>query len=59
MLGNKCLGSFVRGGRSIEEVIKERIALYSKAYYANLNIFKCKLLSKEVELKLQWTVISL
>jgi hypothetical protein len=40
MLGNKCLGSFVHGGRSIEEVIKERIALYSKAYYAKLKYLK-------------------
>jgi hypothetical protein len=51
MLGNKCLGSFVHGGRSIEEVIKERIALYSKANYANLKVFKSKLLSKKAELK--------
>jgi len=32
-IGNKYLGLFVNGDRSIEEVIKERIALYNKAYY--------------------------
>jgi hypothetical protein len=32
-IGNKYLGLFVNGDRSIEEVIKERIALCNKAYY--------------------------
>jgi hypothetical protein len=51
-IGNKYLGLFVNGGRAIEEVIQERIALCSKAYYANLKIFRSKLVSKKDELKL-------
>jgi hypothetical protein len=51
-IGNKYLGLFVNGGRAIEEVIQERVALYNKAYYGNLKIFKSKLVSKKEELKL-------
>jgi hypothetical protein len=47
----KYLGSVVNGDNSFEEEITERIALGSKAHYANPKIFKTKLLSKEGKLK--------
>jgi len=53
------LGSIVNGDNSIEEEIKERIALSSKDYYANQNIFKSKLLTKKTKLELYWIVICL
>ena len=42
---------------SIEEEIKERIALGSKAYYANQKFFKSRLVTKYSKLKLYRTVI--
>jgi hypothetical protein len=42
---------------SIEEEIKERIALSTKAYYANLKFFKSRLVTKQSKLKLYRTVI--
>jgi len=42
---------------SIDEEIKERIALGTKAYYANLKIFKSRLVTKQSKLKLYRTVI--
>jgi len=57
MKSYKYLGSIVSGANSIEEEIRERIALGSKAYYANKKIFKRELVSKKAELKLYWTVI--
>jgi hypothetical protein len=36
--------SVVNGDNSIEEVVKERIALGIKVYHANQNIFKSKLI---------------
>ena len=42
---------------SIEEEIKERIILGTKAYYANLKFFKSRLVTKQSNLKLYTTVI--
>jgi hypothetical protein len=42
---------------SIEKEIKERIALGTKAYYANLKFFKSRLVTKYAKLKLYRTVI--
>ena len=42
---------------SIEEEIKERIFLGTKAYYANLKFFKSRLVTKQSKLKLYRTVI--
>jgi hypothetical protein len=53
----KHLGSTVNGNNSIEEEIKERIVLGSKAYYANQALFKSKLLSKKSKLKMYQTLV--
>ena len=42
----KYLRSIVNGNNSIEEEIKERISLRNKAFYANQDLFKSKLLTK-------------
>jgi hypothetical protein len=41
----------------IEEEIKERIFLGTKAYYANLKLFKSRFVTKQLKLKLYRTVI--
>jgi hypothetical protein len=41
----------------IEEEIKERIVLGTKAYYANLKFFKSRLVTKQSKVKLFRTVI--
>jgi hypothetical protein len=51
------LGSIVNVSNSIEEEIKERIALGTKAYYAYLKFFKSRLVTKQSKLKLYKTVI--
>jgi uncharacterized Fe-S radical SAM superfamily protein PflX len=51
------LGSNINASNSIEEEIKERIALGTKAYYANLKFFKSRLVTKYSKLKLYRTVI--
>jgi uncharacterized membrane protein YgaE (UPF0421/DUF939 family) len=43
----KYLGSIVNGNNSIEEEIKERISSGYKAFYANQELFKSKLLTKK------------
>jgi hypothetical protein len=53
----KYLGSIENGKNLIEEEIKERIVLGSKAYYANQALFKSKLLSKNSKLKMYWTLL--
>ena len=53
----KYLESIVNGNNSIEEEIKERIILGSKAYYANQALFKSKLLSKKTKLKIYWALV--
>jgi hypothetical protein len=42
---------------SVEEEIKERTVLGTKAYYANLKFFKSRLVTKQSKLKLYRTVI--
>ena len=42
----KYLGSIINDTNSIEEDVKERIALGIKAYYANLKFFKSRLVIK-------------
>jgi hypothetical protein len=53
----KSLGSTINDTNSIEEEIKVRIALGTKAYYANLKFFKSKLVTKYSKLKLYRSVI--
>jgi len=53
----KYLGSIINYTNSIEEEVKERIALGIKAYYANLKFFKSRLVNKGSKLKLYRTVI--
>jgi len=53
----KYLGSIINYSNSIEEEIKERIALGIKAYYANQMFFKSRLVTKYSKLKLYRTVI--
>jgi len=53
----KYLGSIINGTDSIEEEVKERIALGIKAYYANLKFFKSRVFTKSSKLKLYRTVI--
>jgi hypothetical protein len=53
----KYLGSIINVNNSIEEEIKERIVLGTKAYYANLKFFKSRLVTKQSKLKLYRTVI--
>jgi len=55
----KYLGSILNVSNSIEEEIKERISLGTKAYYANLKFFKSSLVTKQSRLKLYRTVIRL
>ena len=42
---------------SIEEEIKERITLGNKAYYANQDLLKSKLLSKKSKLRMYQTLV--
>ena len=53
----KYLGSTFNTDNIIEEEIKERIALGSKAFFANKKMFQIKLISKMTKLKLYRSVI--
>ena len=53
----KYLGSIVNGSNSIEEDIKERISLGNKAFYANQDLFKSKLLTKKSKLRMYKTLV--
>ena len=53
----KYLGSTVNIDNSIEEAIKERIALGNKAFFATKKIFQSKFISKMAKLKLYFSVI--
>jgi len=53
----KCLGSTVNIDNTIEEEIRERIALGNKACFANKKIFQSKLIYKNAKLKLYFSVI--
>ena len=53
----KYLGSIINDSNTIEEEIKERIALGIKAYYATQRFFKSRVVTKFLKLKLYRTVI--
>ena len=53
----KYLGSIVNGNNSIEGKIKGRISLGNKAFYANQNLFKSKLLTKNSKLRIYKTLV--
>ena len=53
----KYLGSTVNGNNSIEEEIKGRISLGNKAFYANQDLFKSKLLTKSSKLRMCKTLV--
>ena len=53
----KYLGSTVNSDNSIEEEIRNRVTLGNKTYYANLFLFKSRLFSKKLKMKLYWSVI--
>jgi hypothetical protein len=53
----KYLGSIVNGNNSIEGEIKGRISLGNKAFYANQDLFKSKLLSKKSKLRMYQTLV--
>ena len=53
----KYLGSIINDTNSIEEEVKESLALGIKAYCANLKFFKSRLVTKSLKLKLYRTVI--
>jgi hypothetical protein len=53
----KYLGAIVLEDNSIEEEIKEKIALGNKAYYSNKSMFQSKLISRGAKLRLFWSVV--
>jgi hypothetical protein len=53
----KYLGPVVSGNNSIEEEIKGRISLGNKAFYANQDLFKSKLLTKNSKLRMYKTLV--
>jgi hypothetical protein len=53
----KYLGTTVNGNNSIEEEIKGRIFVGNKAFYANQDLFKSKLLTKNSKLRMYKTLV--
>ena len=53
----KYLGSIGNGNNSIEEEIKGRISVGNKAFYANRDLFKSKLLAKNSKLRMYKTLV--
>ena len=53
----KYLGSTVNTDSSMEEEIQNRITLGNKAYCANQFLFKSRLVSKKLKMKLYWSII--
>jgi hypothetical protein len=53
----KYLGSIVNGNNSIKEEKKGRISLGNKAFYANQDLFKSKLLTKNSKLWMYKTLV--
>ena len=51
------LGSTVNGNNSIEEEIKGRISLGNRAFHANKDLFKSKLLTKKSKLRMYLTLV--
>jgi hypothetical protein len=48
----------VNGNNSIEEEIKERISMGNKAYYANKDLFRSRLLSQHSKLQMYQTLVT-
>ena len=53
----KYLGVTMSSDNSIEEEIQNRITLGNKAYHANQFLFKSRLVSKKLKMKLYWSII--
>jgi hypothetical protein len=53
----KYLGSIVNGNNSFEEEINGRISLGNKAFYANQDLFKSKLVTKNSKLRMYQTLV--
>jgi len=53
----KYLGSTVKSDNSIKEEIQNRITLGNKAYHASQFLFKSRLVSKKLKMKLYWSII--
>ena len=53
----KYLGSTVNGNNSIDEEIKRRISLGNKEFYANQDLLKSKLLTKNSKLRMYKTLV--
>jgi hypothetical protein len=53
----KYLGPIVNGNNSTEEEIKGRLSLGNKAFYANQDLFKSKLLTKNSKLRIYKTLV--
>jgi hypothetical protein len=53
----KYLGSGVNGNNSIEEEIKGRISLGNKAFYANQDLLKSKLFTRNFKLRMYRTLV--
>jgi hypothetical protein len=53
----KYLGAIVNEDNSIEEEVKERIAIENKAYYSNKSMFQSKLIFIGEKLKQYWSVV--
>ena len=53
----KYLGSTMNSDNSVEEEIRNRITLGNKAYHTNQFIFKSRLISKKLKMKLYWSII--
>jgi hypothetical protein len=53
----KYLGSIVNTDNTMEEEIKERMALGNNVYFANKKMFRSRLISKRAKLKLYYSVI--
>jgi hypothetical protein len=53
----KYLVSIVNTDNTMEEEIRERIALGNKVYFANKKMFQSRLISKRAKLKLYYSVI--
>jgi hypothetical protein len=47
----------VNGNNTLEEEIRERIVKGNRAFSANRALFKSKLVSRKLKLKLYWSVI--
>jgi hypothetical protein len=53
----KYLGSIVKGNNSVEEEMKSRISVGNEAFYANQDLFKSKLLTRNSKLRMYKTLV--